>query len=104
MRISCAACRNVDATGNRFILGRNRSRKPDGRHIALVQRLERHEHEAAIGCALAAGESDNVVHGRIVLDHVHQLLTELFMTGNEASCGPGLRRKRRRCPAAGKIP
>ena len=73
MRMSWAACRKADATGNRFIFGRTLSRKPDA-VIAFIESGRRHEHEASISRTLPAGESYDVVRGGIVRDHVHELL------------------------------
>ncbi len=57
-------------------LGKFAAQSPDHqvrRYLALAQRLERHEDEAAIGLP-AAGEADHGIDGRILLDDRDELL------------------------------
>ena len=73
MRISCTGCRNVAAPGTCASFGRSRLMICCRAHLALVQRLQRDEREAAVGGALAAGESHHVLHAGIGLDDAHRL-------------------------------
>ena len=93
MRRSCAGCRKAEATGRRSSLGRRRLITPwrglahiASAFFALAQRLEGNKNRCR-RCP-AAGKGVDMGHGRIGPDDVDQRLTEKFMKGKEASCGP----------------
>ena len=48
-----------------------------GADLALVKRLEGDVDESGVGGAAAAGEGDDIGHGRIALDHADDLLDRI---------------------------
>src|SRR6185437_7924324 len=71
MRRSCTGCRNSRAPATLESLLRRRAISDGG--IALRQRLQIDEDEAAIGLSAAAGKADHAFHRWVLANCVHEL-------------------------------